>query len=80
MINDFLDNLAAHQYQKMHQKKKKREETIDDMAMIDDQYAHHFHNYDERLQLSIKALVHTCSLPVCLSFPSCDNIFIWYII
>ena len=47
MINDFLDNLAAHQYQKMHQKKKKIEETIDDMAMIDDQYAHHFHNYDD---------------------------------
>tara|TARA_Y100000768_G_scaffold122737_1_gene90783 strand:+ start:346 stop:501 length:156 start_codon:yes stop_codon:yes gene_type:complete len=47
MINDFLDNLAAHQYQKMHQKKKKREETIDDMAMIDDQYSHHFRNYDD---------------------------------
>ncbi len=25
MINDFLDNLAAHQYQKMHKKKKKIE-------------------------------------------------------
>ena len=47
MINDFLDNLAAHQYQKMHQKKKKIEETVDDMSMIDDQYAHHFRNYDD---------------------------------
>ena len=47
MINDFLDNLAAHQYQKMHKKKKKIEEKVDDMSFIDDQYAHHFHNYDD---------------------------------
>jgi len=47
MINDFLDNLAAHQYQKMHKKRKKREETVDDMSFIDDQYAHHFKQNDD---------------------------------
>ena len=50
MINDFLDNLAAHQYQKMHQKRKKREEAVDDMSFIDDQYAHHFKQNDDELE------------------------------
>jgi len=31
MINDFLDNLAAHQYQKMHQRK---EETCDGCGCV----------------------------------------------
>ena len=59
MINDFLDNLAAHQYQKMHKKKKKEFEVdfksdrigdIDYMSDIDDQYAHHFKQNDDELK------------------------------
>ena len=50
MINDFLDNLAAHQYQKMCQRRKKREESVDDMSFIDDQYAHHFKQNDDELK------------------------------
>ena len=59
MINDFLDNLAAHQYQKMHKKKKKEFEVdlksdrigdIDYMSDIDDQYSHHFNHYEENLK------------------------------
>ena len=49
MINDFLDNLAAHQYQKMH-KKKKNTKNDDTMAFIDDQYSHYFRNYEENLK------------------------------
>ena len=33
--------------QTVNEKNKKIEETVDDMSMIDDQYAHHFHNYDD---------------------------------
>ena len=47
MINDFLDNLAAHQYQKMHKKKKKDSDT---MSFIDDQYSHHFNHYEKNLK------------------------------
>ena len=59
MINDFLDNLAAHQYQKMHKKEKKEFEVdfksdrigdIDYMSDIDDQYSHHFNHYEENVK------------------------------
>ena len=52
MINDFLDNLAAHQYQKMHKKRKEIKETVDDMSMIDDQYSHYFRKNDKESDLN----------------------------